>query len=51
MPRTNVQLGQNLQIGDQRSKKICEIVEWPDHHYGDDLVLHAAALVEFASTI
>ena len=29
---------EGLQIGDHRLNTSCGVVEWPDHHRGDDLV-------------
>ena len=39
MQWTTVHLSPEPQMSKSRLSKICVVVEWPDHHYGDDLVL------------
>ena len=37
MPRKIVQLSPKPQMSGRRSSTICAVVEWSDHHCGDDL--------------
>ena len=40
IPWTIVQLSPKPQMSEHRSSTICAVVERPDHHYGDDLVVY-----------
>ena len=46
MPLTIVQLSPKPQMSERRSKTICAVVERPDHHFGDDLVLSLVRSLE-----
>ena len=39
MPLIIAQLSPKPPIRERRSNTICAVVEWPDHHCGDDLVV------------
>ena len=40
MPWTIVQLSPKPWMTESRSSTVCVVVEWPDHHHGDDYVLY-----------